>query len=504
MENRTLGELFENKCSIFRERPALYFHRPEGIGELGYDRYRKLTRAAAHGLHRIGLEPGMRAAILGSTSVDRCLAFFAVQLCGAVDVSFDETLAEDKTVYLLKHTECRFCFVEDPERARRLARKTSGVTFVLLGWNKQNGDRTPNLADLTGFKDGRFEDPGKVRWHRERLYDDPASIVFKRVNLRQERPRGIVLTHRNIIANLAGIHAAMPANENDTMILTPPLWHAMGRFGLLFALWNGAGVLLSTDDRFYDDLLHFQPTHALAPPEHFASLYERLIEGDGRDDTMRIILRKFYFYTAALLNWSRRVLSGQRLLFRTSNQVTDPIRMLSALSLAVFTLPLKKLGDMTLGKEIQARLGGRLRVIITGGSPLRFAIDQFFQSLNVAVLEGYWMTEAGHMAACRVLPFTGQRSRRTPRTVGPLLSGLELKLINNRDEDVSHIPGNPGVIFIRGDSIMQGYYREAAFTSEVLDENGWFRTGDRGRLTINGELQLLRRRGLPRDFRIED
>ena len=61
--------------------------------------------------------------------------------------------------------------------------------------------------------------------------------------------------------------------------------------------------------------------------------------------------------------------------------------------------------------------------MLTGGSPLPFAMDQFFQSLGVAVLEGYWMAEAAHMAACRRLEFTGQRSRLTPRTVGPVLAG---------------------------------------------------------------------------------
>lgn len=504
MERGTLGELFETKCSIFEERPAVYFRKTQGIAEISYRRYRRLCRAVARGLQKRGLKPGARVGILAGSTLDRCIAFFSVQLCGAVDVGFDETLADEKTAGILKKTGCKFCLIADESRAQRLERLLPvGFVIILLRWKASASGRFLTLSDLGDFTGGQLPDPGPVEGYRKRLFDDPASIVFKRVDLRSPDPRAVVLTHRNIVRNLAGVHTAIPSTENETMLLTPPLWHAMGRFGVLFSLWNGASVLLSREDRFQIDLVEFRPSMVIAPPEHFVNLHDSLMEGDGRDSTRRIVFRKAYFYLAALFNWSIRVLGGQRLLFRTMNQGSDPLRMIAALGLVICIAPFKFLGDFTLGAEARRRLGGRLRALVTGGSSLPFALDQFFQSLNVAVLEGYWMTESAHMAACRMLQFTGQRARLTPRTVGPVLPGLELKLINHRDEDVSHIPGNAGTLYIRGDSVMQGYFQEPAGTAEVLDENGWLCLGDRGRLTINGELQILGRQGRPRDFRIE-
>lgn len=502
MEPGTIGNLFENKCDIFQERTALTIQSPEGVKTIGYDRYRSVTRALASGMRKRGLRPGQRVAILGPSEPERCFVFFAIQLCGAVDVSFDETLVAEKQAFLLRKTRCGICFVPDAAVARQLATLLAGVTFYLLTWRRSGPFES--LGELTGFTGGQLRDPGPVTWHTARLNDDPASIVFKRIGLRGTRPEGIVLTHRNILKNLEAVHASIPATENDSLQLTAPLWHTMGRFGILFALWNGANLVLSADDTMIADLATFRPTMALAPPEHFEQLYTRLINGNGTDQTRKILIRKAYFFAAGWSNWAERVLAGQRLLFRTENQFTDPLRILTALAVLVFLAPIKLIGDLTVGGRIRKRLGGRLRAILTGGSSLAFAIDQFFQSVNVAVLEGYWMTETGFMVACRALEYTGQRSRLTPRTVGPVLPGFELKLIDHRDEDVSHIPGNPGRVFVRGESVMQGYFSNPPGTAEVLDSNGWFRTADRARLTINGELQILRPRGLPRDLRIED
>lgn len=123
--------------------------------------------------------------------------------------------------------------------------------------------------------------------------------------------------------------------------------------------------------------------------------------------------------------------------------------------------------------------------------------EDLFRMLGIPVLQGYWLTEAAHIVACRTLEFTGQEERLAASTVGPALPGVELKIVDHRGEDVSNVPGAEGQILVRSGSIMQGYFRDPALTGDVLGESGWLRTGDRGRLTPGGDLVLLGKEGRP-------
>ncbi|MCB1315118.1 MAG: AMP-binding protein, partial [Leptospiraceae bacterium] len=256
---------------------------------------------------------------------------------------------------------------------------------------------------------------------------------------------------------------------------------------------NAAPLCLSAPDSFLDDLNRYAPTIILAGPTMLALFMQRIRAGSTGESLFNILMRRLYLRVSRL--WQRL----EAYIFEEKGepgQTTDPLNWLTLffiIPLLALLFPARLLGDFLYRHEIRKALGTRVRAIISGGAQFPDKLDSFFQTMGVPVLAGYWMTEAAHVIACRRLEYTGQRSRLRPGTVGPILPGLEIKIINHRGEDVSNMPGSAGQIFIRGPQIMQGYFKNAGLTAEVIDANGWMRTGDRGYLSAAGDLVLLHR-----------
>src|SRR5207249_6175435 len=135
-----------------------------------------------------------------------------------------------------------------------------------------------------------------------------------------------------------------------------------------------------------------------------------------------------------------------------------------------------RIADRLVYKKVKDRLGGRIRICVSGGAPLAKEIIEFFHALDILILEGYGLTE------CTTAATVNRPSRFRFGTVGPALPGVELRI----EED--------GEVFIRSDTIFAGYYKDEAATAEVLTDDGWLRTGDVGELDADGFLKITDRK----------
>ena len=497
----TVGAYILRHCEFYSELPALRFLRDGRRKEIRYGQLRELAMELGVGLRLLGLSPGDRVAIVGGATPEWILALAAIQVAGLVDVSYDEQADPGRISSVLQETESRVLFSENEHLLQSMARLSPETRCIHLSWRNFREHRTAGLRQSLADLQRRGRTPGgrilATEALRGRMIDDPASILYKRPD-RTNRSRAVVLTHRNILANLESFASTLALSEGDDLQLGFPLWHSAGRFAFYFTLRNSATLCLSGRASFADDLQRYRPTVALADAEQWQQFYARVEFGHPEERLQGLFLRRLYLRISAL--WNR--LTG--FIFEEKSepgQGTSPANWLAlffVIPALILVFPLKAAGDFRFRRAIYRRLGGRLRVILTGGSAVSRRLDQLFQTIGVPLLAGYWLTEAAHIAACRRLVWTGQRSRLTPGTVGPILPGTALRLVDHRGEDVSNIVGAIGEVYLQGQHIMQGYFRNPLLTAEVLDDQGWLRTGDRGRLTASGDLVLL-----PRQSRLD-
>ncbi|MCR9145269.1 MAG: AMP-binding protein [bacterium] len=492
---KNIGAYIRYQCNLYEDLNALSFMRKDRRREITFGKLLQLADQIALGMRQRGLRSGQRVCIIGATSPEWLLAFSATQLAGAVDVAFEEYADLPRILQLLERTESRVLFCDRLPIVRDVAAKNiRGLIPVHLSW--QNPERKApylSLSDLNQSGEQAAEVTRQLsRIRRERLPDDPASILFKRGDLIRPEPRGIILTHRGIMKNIQSFASVVPVEADDSMLLTLPLWHSAGRLGFYFALQTGTPLVLSEPTRFIPDLKALRPTLTLAARDTIERVFRRIHEGGPAESALVVLLRRAHLSLCRLYNRWEDLLPE----ISEGGLQNAPGYLFALLMLALLS-PFKILGDTLLRFALRRSLGGRLRAILSGGAPLGPAMEDLFRMLRVPVLQSYWLTEAGFVVACRTLEFTGQQRRLAAGTVGPALPGVEVKIIDERGEDVTNMPGVDGQIFLRGPSVMQGYYQAPELTAEVLDEHGWLRTGDRGRITAAGDLQLLGKESRP-------
>jgi long-chain acyl-CoA synthetase len=264
------------------------------------------------------------------------------------------------------------------------------------------------------------------------------------------QPKGVMLTHRNILANVEGCRATGMARPDDVFLSFLPLSHMFERTGGYYLpLAIGAKVAFARGiQQLPDDLLSQRPTAMFAVPRVFERFAARIRDGVAGSPWKRWLLE-------------RCVVAGGR------------VELGGATILDRLTVPLLR---ALVARPILDRLGGRLRLAVVGGAAMDPGIAGLFIGLGLPVLQGYGMTEASPVVSVNRL------DDNDPETVGRPLDNVEVRL------------GEADELFVRGPNVMLGYWNDAAATARVLDGEGWLRTGDvaelmRGHVAIRGRVK---------------
>lgn len=248
------------------------------------------------------------------------------------------------------------------------------------------------------------------------------------------RPKGVMLSHRNILSNVTGILDAYPIYEADVLLSVLPLSHMFERTaGYYLPLCAGARVVYCRGiNELAQDMAEQRPTVIMAVPRLFERMLARIDERLAKSRA-----QQFMFYQAAKAGWRR---------------FTGKARFFDAL--------LIKLLHPKVAAPLQARMGGRLRQAVMGGAALDQRVAQTLIGLGVPLLQGYGLTEASPVVS------VNRMRHNDPASVGEPLQGVEIKC------------SEAGELLVRGAMVMQGYWHNYGATHQVIDEQGWLNTGD--------------------------
>ncbi|MBQ1033972.1 long-chain fatty acid--CoA ligase [Micromonospora sp. C97] len=410
--------------------------------------FRDEVTAVARGLIAAGIEPGVRVGLMSRTRYEWTLLDYAIWAVGAVTVPIYETSSAEQAAWILEDSNAVAVVVETEAHAALVAGVRHRLPELGQVWQIDTGGVDEMVTT------GAAVELAEVERRRKAVRaDDLATIIY--TSGTTGRPKGCVLSHRNMYADIANAVPVLPNlfNTGASTLLFLPLAHAFARLIQIGVVQARATMAHCADTKnLVAELQAFRPTFVLSVPRVFEKVYnaaKQKAEADGKGGIFARAEQVAIAYSEAL-----ETPGGPGLALRAQHVVFDRL----------------------VYRKLRAALGGRCRDAISGGAPLGARLGHFFRGIGVTVLEGYGLTETSPAAAAN-LP-TGTRIG----TVGRPLPGVTVRI----EDD--------GEILISGELIFQGYWRNETATAETISADGWFRTGDLGQLDSDGYLSITGRK----------
>jgi long-chain acyl-CoA synthetase len=429
-----------------RTPDAVQFHRSTGSGwaDVTCAQFRDEVEALARGLIAAGVRNGDRVGLMSRTRYEWTLVDYAIWACGGVTVPIYESSSAEQIGWILTDSGAVACIVETS--AHRDSVRSTGFDQI---WTIE-GDG-PTVADLVAT--GADTPPEAVAERRRAgRADDIATIIY--TSGTTGRPKGCVLTHRNMDSNIANSLPGLTdyVHPRARTLLFLPLAHSFARLIQIAVVRTPCLMRPTADIRGLPALLQeFNPTFLLAMPRIFEKVFNTAklrAHADGKGAVFDRAERVAIAYSRALDSPG-----GPGLVLRAQH----------------------KLFDRLVYSRIRGALGGVCEMSISGGAPLGDRLGHFFRGAGVTLLEGYGLTETSPGVAINL-----QHNLRVG-TVGQPLPGVSVRIADD------------GEILVRGENVFQGYWNNEEATAEAI-QDGWFHTGDIGELDSDGYLKITGRK----------
>ncbi|MFB7515120.1 AMP-dependent synthetase/ligase [Streptomyces sp. NPDC056144] len=447
--------------------PAASGAGPDDWKSLSWGQAAERVFAIAAGLVDLGVESEQRVALASSTRVEWILADLGVMCAGAATTTvYPQTNAEE-SAFILSDSESKVLIAEDAAQLAKAVERRAElpelrhVVVVDAEGVDADGEFVLSLADLEARGKAYLEK------HPEAVKERVAAITSTQLATliytsgTTGRPKGVRLPHDNWSYMAKAIAATGLVTQEDVQYLWLPLAHVFGK--VLTSGQIEVGHVTAVDGRvekIIENLPVVQPTYMAAVPRIFEKVYNGVASKARAAGGAKY---KIFQWAAGVAREYAKV--GQDN-FRRTGTASVP-----------FGLSAKhKVADALVYGKIREAFGGNLRACISGSAALAPEIGYFFSGAGIHILEGYGLTESS--AASFVNPGEAYRTG----TVGKPLPGTEVRIADD------------GEILLRGPGIMEGYHGLPEKTSEVLESDGWFHTGDIGELSADGYLRITDRK----------
>jgi long-chain acyl-CoA synthetase len=459
---------------------APHAHAPERIS---YGELRNRIDRAAAGFAALGVRPGDVVALFAENGPRWFVADQGLMRVGAADAVRGSSAPEEELRYILGDSGAVGLVVETAALLARLELDPAlaeGLRFVVV----LEGEAGPALADgripCHGWDDllalGATTDlPPPPPADPQRL----ATILYTSGTTGQ--PKGVPLTHANLLHQLRHLGVAVAPRPGDRVLSVLPIWHSYERSAEYFLLSCGCAQTYTTLRHLRSDLQKVRPQYLISVPR----LWEALLSG-FEDAMASMPASRRRLIGAALAN--SRAYGFQRRVAADLILESEPLlRRARAALQAGLRWPLHRLASALLWPKVRGQLvGGELRTAISGGGALALHVDGFFEAIGIELLVGYGLTETSPVLTCR-RTWSNRRG-----SAGRPLPGTALRIVDPESGRAVQ-PGGRGVVLAKGPQVMGGYFGKPEATARVLDAEGWFDTGDLGRLLPDGTLVLTGR-----------
>jgi long-chain acyl-CoA synthetase len=438
-------ELVAAAVDEFPDRVAIEVQHRDRLEQVSYARLREMAERTAAWLAMIGLDAGQRAAILADNDAAWCAAYLGILRRGAIAVPLDTNYKSSQVRTLLVDSGARVLFTTAKHLTTVLGARAEGaeLTIVLLHGSD------PAAVSFEAMVGGNLPAPPVPPCSSRP--SDPAVILY--TSGTTSDPKGVVLTHANLLAERDGAFAVVRVDSGDAVLGVLPLFHALAQMAnLLLPLSIGARVVFLETINTTELLRALKErgiTVFACVPQFFYLIHQRV---QGELDKRGALARGLF----------RSLLTTNRVLRRVGWNAGS-----------------------WLFRRVHAVMGRRMRIMVTGGSKFDSAIGADLSAMGFNILQAYGLTETSG-AATLMRPGDSHLE-----AVGHPLPGVEVRIGAPEAGDEG---ATDGEVLIRGPVVMQGYFNRADATAAALDAEGWLHTGDLGRLDPEGRLLITGRR----------
>jgi long-chain acyl-CoA synthetase len=456
-EPTTLPEMYERVVRDYPKSDTLNYKRDGAWHSISAADMVRRAKQIALGLHSAGVRKGDRVAILSESCVEWVLADQGCLFAGAITVPIYPTLTPPQVKYILEDCAPKVLFVQTLEKfeeIREIAQNCTSISdIVLFQADSLTESGLLTLAELENR--GRElirtqprirDEPGQVR------PDDLATIIYTSGTTGE--PKGVMLSHANMVSNLIDSSNHLDFGAKDSALSVLPLSHSFERQAMNMYLHHGMSVYFGELETLGEYLREVKPTVFVGVPR----IYEKIL---ARVQDRAMAKGKL---NAALVHWAVEV--GKQWAQRKSDRKPIPL----ALSLR------HKVADLILFDKLRNAMGGRIRILVSGGAALSNEVSLAFLGAGLPIVQGYGLTETSPVITA------GQLHDIRVGTSGKPIRNVEVRIAAD------------GEIETRGPHVMQGYWHKPEETRAVIGDDGWFKTGDIGSLDTDGFLTITDRK----------
>lgn len=455
MKPRHIPDLFLKACERYNKPNAVMEKKDGRYQDRSHQVFKERVLNFGCGLLKMGLRPGEHVGLLGETRWDWAVADLGVVCTGAADVPIYPTLSSIQVGWILNNADAMAVIASTREQAQKVDLVRDRLPMlrflIIMDEDAPEGWKTMKEVEAMGAAASNRDD---LTERIERIDgDDLLTIIY--TSGTSGNPKGVMLSHNNIISNIESCMEIAPFTPEDTCLSHLPLSHVLERMGGYYlAIQAGITIAYAVDmTTVADNMLEVRPTLMFSVPR----LYEKIFAKVHANARASGLIKRTVF------NWAMAI----------ARKCAPALN--SGEELPGFLAKKWALADKMVYSKVKEKTGGNLRFMISGGAPLAVEISHAFLGMGMKILEGYGLTETSPVLAIN----TPDRNR--PGTVGPPIKGVEIYIAEDQE------------ILARGPGIMRGYYKNEESTANTI-QNGWFYTGDIGELTEDGFLRITDRK----------
>lgn len=478
----TLTELYLNLTKKYENSDKTAFAFKPGPNEsyktVPWDTVKQDVSAVASYLLDKGIQKEDRVAILSENRYEWAVVDLAIQMVGAINVSLYTTLPPNQCEYILKDSGAKIFFVSTGIQLKKAVKVFNNCPDLqlIIAFDQpkvekyMKGDEVKlfDTVCAAGLKvEQKFENDLKKRVRAVKP-EDVATLIY--TSGTTGKPKGAMLTHRNIVSNVKAAHDAISITEKDRCLSFLPLCHSFERTGGYYAMIAGGAEIYYAEsvDTVAKNMTEVHPTIVISVPRLFEKIYNLVNKNIKEGSAIQ----------QAIFSWAldvgEKYWKGQRGLISLQKNIADRL---------VFN-------------KLKERTGGNIRFFVSGGAALPPEIGTFFMAAGLNILEGYGLTETSPVMCCN------RYGEEVIGTVGKVINGVTVGIQSLEDNTIlaqvsgedypTNVTCEAGEILNRGPNTMKGYWKNEEATRNMIDDDGWLHTGDVGRFE-NGMLKITDR-----------
>jgi len=459
MTYTTIPELFFNTVDQYGNHDAFYEKvAGQWVGITFNDVFQKVDGFAS-GLKTLGVGKDDKVAIISTNNPRWAITDYAITCLSAVSVTVYPTLIPHQIKFILDDSEAKFIVAEDEVQAEKILEfiDESKKLEKIITMNNSLTDHEHVIAMEEVIKLGapEIEKGFSIRDTAQEVKpDDLLTLIY--TSGTTGNPKGVMLTHNNLVSNIQAGRKAISVSEADVFLSFLPLSHSFERMvGHYTGFSAGSTVYYAESiDTVADNMMEVHPTVMTSVPRLYEKMYAKVLDKVSNDPPLR---QKIFW-------WALGVGGRAAKLLQRNQQPTGFLAFKFGIA------------DKLVFSKLKERVGGKIRYFVSGGAPLSKDIGEFFASANIPILEGYGLTETSPVITVNRITLYKFG------TVGAPIEDVEVKIAED------------GEIICRGPNVMKGYYNNPEATKEVLEDDGWFHTGDVGEFDEDGYLKITDRK----------